>query len=178
MANTSNFGTSGTLGVNFAQTFSPPGSSVYSTGDQPPFQLGAQSQGTDGSAWIYVQLGTGGITGTGYVCVYDEDFQAVMLSTSNDVTGDKLGVPGCGVAIEDDYCWLQVYGSCAEIQVAASTAANVALAATATGGQLDDGVTTGPYAQGIVLTTARTSSDGTAPGVLNWPTIQPYDTPA
>lgn len=168
---TSQYATSGILGANFADVFTPPTSGTYSAGDQPPFAVGTIAYGTDGSGWVYVQLGTGGITGDGYVCVYDEDFLAVMLSTSNDTYGDKLGVPQCGAAVEDDYCWLQVLGTSDGVQVAASADANVDLVATATAGQLDDGVTTGVFAKGITLTTARGGTAGTAPAILNWPVV-------
>jgi hypothetical protein len=48
----------------------------------------------------------------------------------------------------------------------------VALASTSTAGQLDDATGTGTKnISGIILTTARTSSAGTAPGTLNYPVI-------
>lgn len=171
MATTTDYATSGQLGVDLAAVWTPPTAGDYSSGDQPPFALGQQITATDGGVWVFVQLGTGGVTETGYVCVISEAFEAVMLTTSNDTYGDIVGVPACGAAVEDDYIWLQRYGPCPAVQVAANAAANVDLVATATGGQLDDGVTVGEFVKGIVLTTARGGTDGTAPAQLNWPVI-------
>lgn len=171
MATTTLYATSGQLGVNLAQIWTPPDSDAYSIGDQPPFALGQVVTATDGSEWIFVVLGTGGVTETGYACVFDEDFLAVMLSTSTDTYGMPVGIPGCGAAVEDDYIWLQRTGAIAAVQVAANAAANVDLVATATAGQLDDGVTTGVFVKGLVLTTARGGTDGTAPGYAAIPMV-------
>lgn len=171
MAVTSLYATSGTLGVSLGAIWSVPTSAAYSAGDQPPFALGQMVTATDGSVWVYVQFGTGGVTETGYACVYDVDFGAVMLSTSNDTYNNKVGIPACGAAIATDYGWLQIFGSCDAIRVAATTDPNVDLVATATAGELDDDVATGPFVKGVVLTTARGGTAGTAPGVLNYPMI-------
>lgn len=171
MAITSLYATSGALGVSLGTVWSVPTSGVYSAGDQPPFEAGQVVTATDGSTWIYCVLGTGGVTGTGYVCTYDEDFEAVMLSTSTDLYGKAVGIPACGAAIATDYVWLQMTGTIAEVQVAANAAANVDLVATATAGQLDDGVTTGLFVKGLVLTTARGGTDGTAPGYAAQPMV-------
>lgn len=171
MAVTSLYATSGALGVALGALWEPPDTGTYNAGDQPPFALGQQVTATDGSTWIFCKLGTGGVTETGYVVTFDENFEAAMLSTSTDLYGKQCGVPACGVGAELDYCWVQVQGACAAIQVAASAAANVDLVPTATAGQLDDGTTTGLFVKGCVLTTARGGTAGTAPGYLNWPVI-------
>ncbi len=171
MAITDLYATSGTLGAALGAIYTPPASTAYSYGDQAPFAVGMRLTATDGSQWVYVLIGVGGITGTGYVCVYDEAFGAVMLSTSNDVYGELVGVPACGAAVAGDYVWLQIAGTCDEIRVAASADPNVDLVATATAGELDDDVTTGPFVKGIVLTTARGGTAGNAPGILNFPMI-------
>lgn len=171
MATTTLYATSGALGVALGAVWTPPDTGTYNAGDQPPLTPGTRVTATDGSVWVAVTLGTGGVTETGYTCQYDEDFVAVMLSSSNETYGMPCGVPACGVAAEDDVIWLQIAGTCAAIQVAASAAANVDLVPTATAGQLDDGVTTGLFVKGLVLTTARGGTDGTAPGVLNFPVV-------
>lgn len=162
------FATSNVAGVNFTDVFTPPSPGDYNYGAQPAMALGTRVTGSDGSVWVYVVLGAGGTTGPSYVCRYDEDFLAVMLSTGNDDFGEHVGVPVCPAALEDDYIWLQIAGP-ADIQVSASAAANAALSTTATAGQLDDAG--GLIVDGIILTTARPASAGTAPGVLNFPTV-------
>jgi len=134
------------------------------------FELGTRIKGDGGSEWIYVQA-TGAITGAGYVATYDRTFQAALLSTSNDGAGQQLGVAAAAFA-DNDYGWVQIWGACDAIQVLASAAANVALNTTATAGALDDdGGATAFVANGIMLTTARAASAGTAPGFLSYPML-------
>lgn len=165
------YGNSGALGVNFAQVYTPNSSTtgLYPYASGVPFALGQLVTATDGSVWVFVKYGTGGSTGLGYVCVYDEDFLAVMQSTSTGAIGDKIGVSPATATV-DQYGWLQVYGTCDDIRVTASCAANVALGSTASPGQIDDTITTHAVA-GIWLTTARGGTDGNAPGVLNYPYV-------
>lgn len=177
MAITTLYANSGALGVALGAIWSVD-SGVYSTGDQPPLPVGTRVTATDGSVWVNVTLGTGGVTETGYAVVFDENFDAVMLTTSVDSYGDQVGIPACGAAVATDVIWVQIAGVCAAIQVTASASANAALFATVTGGQLNSGGTTSPYISGITLTTARGGTDGTAPGVLNFPQVSLYATPA
>lgn len=162
------FATSNIAGANFQTLFHPPAAGSRNYGEQPAFALGQMATGSDGSQWVYCQFGTGGLTGSGYVCKITEAFEALMLSTSNDTFGDKAGVPQCGVAVEDDYAWLQVYGVCPAIAVAASCAENVPLSTTATAGVLDDA--SGLIVDGIIITTTVVDA-GVTPGLLNFPTI-------
>lgn len=169
---TSKFATSGALGVALGTVFTPDTSAAtYVDGLYPNLALGSHVLATDGSTWILVLMSTGGITGDGYVCTYDTDFTAVMLSDSTELYGKAVGVPNCGAAVAGDYVWLQITGSIEEVQVAASAAANVDLVPTATAGQLDDQVTTGLFVKGLVLTTARAASAGTAPGYAAQPMV-------
>jgi hypothetical protein len=135
------------------------------------FGLGDIAWGSDGSAWVFCQA-NGAITAD-YVVVIDEDWQADMIDTTNSATsfGQLVGV--CAAAAADnEYVWVQVFGVCDAIQVAASAAANVALNSTATAGQIDDDGTAGAETiDGIILTTARAATAGTAPGFLNWPKV-------
>lgn len=163
-----NFATSNISGVNFTQIYTPPGTDDYDFGSAPPAALGTIVLANDGSAWVMVVLGTGGTTGPGYTCKYDEDFLAVMLSTSNDTFGDMVGVPACAAAAIGDYIWLQVKGTCPAIRVAALCAENAALTTTATGGELDDA--SGLVVQGMIITTTAVGA-GVQPGILNWPWI-------
>lgn len=166
------YGNSGALGVNFAQVYTANSSStgLYPYASGVPFELGQLAQGTDGSMWVFVVYSTGGSTGLGYVCTYDQAFSAVMLSTDNDIYGKKVGVsPAAATAAQ--YGWLQVYGTCDDIRCEQDALANATLGPTADPGQVDDAALTGLFIKGMTLTTARGASDGNAPGVLNWPVI-------
>lgn len=165
------YNTSNRAGVNYNDVFTPPAAGTRGYGTQPAFTLGQLSEGSDGSIWVYVKFGTGGVTGTGYVVVLDEDFLAVMMSNSVGGLGDKIAVAPA-TAVLNDYGWVQVYGTCDSIRVAASCAANVVLASTVNAGEIDDAVATPTKnITGIILTTARAASAGLAPGLLNYPVV-------
>lgn len=135
-----------------------------------PTTLGTIAETFDGKKYIYVKLGTGGVTGDGYVCTIDEDFEAVMLTTSNDADGDQLGVAE-GAGAEDDYGWLQVYGP-AGVMSEQDALANAFLGATATAGQVDDAAATGLYIDGIVFRTATGGTDAVnATAFLTFPRV-------
>lgn len=155
------------IGADFNAVFTPPTGSGVETTDQPPFSLGQIAIGSGGTEWIYVQAAAA-ITGQGYICRINEDFQASMLdSDDNEPYGDPCGVPAIAAA-NDDYLWLQRKGPCS-LRVAASANPNVDLVPTATAGELDDGVTTGIFVKGCVLTTANGGSAGTAAAMLDYP---------
>jgi hypothetical protein len=135
-------------------------------------RLGQNMTTADGKVYVCVKLGTGGVTGDGYVCTIDEAFEAVMASESNDVRGDQIGVAeGAGAA--GDYGWLQVYGA-AGVRTAASAGANIELNFTDTAGELDDDTA----AIGVLIATGITTRAATggaaavnATGFLTWPTV-------
>lgn len=156
MANTS-FATSGKLGVKLLETSTT-----------PLFALGEIAEGNGGTEWEYVQAD--GAISANFVVMIDETGQAVMLSTSNDARGDKIGVAGAAFA-DNEYGWICRKGAI-NVQVNASCAANTLLNTTATAGLIDDDATSGAFTiLGLVLTTARGGSIGTAPGMLSYPTI-------
>lgn len=166
------FATSNIAGANFSTVYTPPASTALDyQAIVPPAALGTIAFGTDGSAWIYCAVGTGGITDLGYVVVIDEDFLAVMMSNSVGAKGDAIGVAPAAASLADRI-WIQRFGTCDAIAAIASTAANTSLASTTTAGVIDDA--TGSLTKNlsdIYLTTARGGTDGTAPGFLNWPTV-------
>lgn len=162
------FATSNVAGVNFSDVFTPPSAGDYNYGATPAVALGTRVLGSDGSEWVYTILGTGGLTGPGYVCRYNESFVAAMLSTSNDDFGEHVGVPVCAAASEGDYIWLQIAGTSPGIRVAALCAENAALTTTATAGQLDDA--SGLIVTGIIITSTAVGA-GLQPGNLNFPTV-------
>lgn len=167
------YSTSNAAGFNFS-VVTTPATSGYAqdvSGLGAVVPVGTIADGTDGSKWVYVLFGTGGVTGTGYVVVVDEAYGAVMMSNSVGALGDAIAVAPAA-ASAGDYGWVQRFGTVDAIQVSASAAANVPLASTTTDGQLDDAVANPTKnITGIVLTTARTSSAGSAPGYLNWPVV-------
>lgn len=164
------FATSGALGVNVTQVDSP-STSLYPYEPDAQFKLGQQITASDGSVWTYCILGTGGVTGAGYVLTYDEDFLAVMLSTSNDVYGQKVGV-AAAAASEDDYIWVQVFGTCQAIRVEQEALADSILGPTSDAGQLDDAAASPAlFVRGLVITTTNGLADGNQPGLLNYPVI-------
>lgn len=152
------------IGANFDQA-----------SDTPLFELGTIMWGQGGKAYVYCQA-NGAITGDGYVVTMDEAFQAVMLTTSNDALGDKIGVVDVAFA-DDDYGWVQVYGPCG-IRTEQDAAANGRLAATSDAGQVDDASTVGTlYIEGMVLGTATGGADAVnTTGSLNWPAISTVGT--
>ncbi len=168
------FATDGKLGTSFTGVFHPSTTNVpFTGGDLPNFPVGTFVTASDSSVWVRVLLGTGGCTLAGYVCTFNQAFLAVMMTSSVGAAGDKIGIYGASTsAVAGDYVWVQVYGVADQIQVAASAAANVPLASTATAGVLDDAVGGGTKnITGINLTTARAASQGVAPGELNWPVV-------
>lgn len=133
------------------------------------FGLGDRLVEHNGKEWVFIQATTA-ITGAGYLVIYDENYAGVMVTTSNDATGDQLGVPAVAAG-SSDYLWVQVKGPSSVLCVAA-TVANTKLNTTATAGQLDDNgsASAGLEAVGIVVTTSSASSaQGLNPCMLSYP---------
>jgi len=167
------YSTSNAAGINLSATYTPTttGYAQDVTGLAPPVPVGTIVDATDGSKWVMCLVGTGGITGLGFVVVVDEDFGCVMMSNSVGALGDAVGVAVATAAV-GDYVWVQRFGTCDALQVLASANPNVPLASTVTAGALDDAVATPTKnITGVVLTTARAASQGNAPAYLNWPVV-------
>jgi hypothetical protein len=138
------------------------------------FRLGTKSTSYEGKVYVYVLLGTGGVTGDGYVCSFGEDGTALMVDTDTAgsiLEGDRIGVAeAAGSAAE--YGWLQVYGECG-IRSEQDALANKKLGPTADAGQVDDAAATGIYIEGMNFGTATGGADAVnATGFLNWPSLQ------
>jgi len=152
------------IGANYATTITA--ASLASSGKA--FGLGDRSTDQDGKDWVFVQA-------SGAIAQYDVVFlsaayAASSLSTSNDARGNLVAVAPIAFA-DTEYGWVQIKGPCT-MNVKASCAANARLDTTATAGSLDDDGTAGSMqVQGIYLTTARGGTDGSAPGILNFPYI-------
>lgn len=151
------------IGFNAAAT-------VSSTTEGKSLNVGTRTLDGSGNEYVYVQA-NGAITGEGYVCTYDETYQAAMVSTSNDAGGALVGIAQTDFA-DNDYGWLMVKGT-TNIRVAASAAADVALNTTGTAGQLDDDGGGGSFdVIGLNLTTAQGAGGaGIAAGQINYPAL-------
>lgn len=146
------------------------GANLASDSTTPLFGLGDQYEDNNGNVYVYVKS-TSAIAQYDVV-TYDETYTGVVapVSTTNDARGDRVGVAPVAIA-SGSYGWLQIYGPCT-MNVLASCAANVRINTTGTAGSLDDdGTTSSQQVEGIYLTTARTASNGSAAGILNYPII-------
>lgn len=149
------------------------GAVVARVSESAEFAVGTRHcDATTGKEYLYVQADSGAVTGAGYVVLVDESYSADMIDTTNSASGFGQFV-GVGVSAipANQYGWVQV-GGVADVRVAASAAANVALNTTSTAGQIDDNAASGAeVVDGIVLTTANGGSAGVASGVLSNPTV-------
>jgi hypothetical protein len=143
-------------------------SSSTSLTDGKGFNPGDRYVDHAGKEWVFVKASAS--IGQYDVATYDETYVTTVagVSTSNDARGDKIGVAAVDFA-SSAYGWLQIYGPCT-MNVKASVSANARLNTTATAGYPDSSGTSGSFQlEGIYLTAARTASDGSAAGVLNYP---------
>lgn len=134
------------------------------------FSPGDRAEDYNGKQYVYVKASSA--IAAFDVVTYDETYTTTVapVSTSNAARGDKIGVAPAAIA-SASYGWVQIYGPCT-MNVKASCAANVRLDTTATGGSPDDDGTTSSYQiGGLYLTAARTNTDGSAAGILNYPEI-------
>lgn len=125
--------------------------------------------------FVYVQDSGSGVTGAGYVALVASTYSAVMASTTTSAPaagqGKLVGVAQAAIAA-NGYGWLQVYGACAAIRVAASAAAYTTLNTTGTAGQIDDDATAGAEViEGLVLNAANGGAAGTVAGMLTYPVV-------
>jgi hypothetical protein len=147
-----------------------------STLEGKTLNVGTRTLDGSGNEYVYVQA-SGAITGAGYVCTYDETYQAAMVSTSNDAGGALVGIPQVAFA-DNDYGWLMVKGT-TNIRVAASAAADAALNTTGTAGQIDDDGTADAFIiNGLILTTANGGAAAVAAGQVNYPALNVTAIPA
>ncbi len=150
-------------------------------GPNGPFALGQSAKGTDGSDWTYV-LASGAIA-IGDVVIINN---TAALWTASSVTstsaaskqGDLIAVAPLVAFADTNYGWVQRSGKCAAISVIGSSTANlIPMRTTTTAGRITNTLATGATVQisGVTLSSAKSSTAGTAPGVLNWPTVSTAD---
>jgi hypothetical protein len=135
------------------------------------FSPGDRAEKYDGTQYVYVKASSA--IAQYDVCTIDPATYTTTvapLGTANDARGNLIGVAPVAIA-SASYGWLQIYGACT-MNVLASAAANVRLNTTGTAGSPDDdGTASSMVIDGIYLTTARGSTAGSAPGVLNYPAV-------
>lgn len=132
------------------------------------FKLGQIGSTYDGKAYLFVSAGSA--VAASDVVFVNASHAVVPLGTANDAYGWRVAVAPVAIA-SGDYGWVQIYGA-ATLNVKASCAANVRVNTTATAGSPDDDGTTGAMEiRGVMLTTARGGTDGSAVGLLNYPVV-------
>jgi hypothetical protein len=117
---------------------------------------------TPGKHWVYVQA-NGAIAQYDVVAV-DETGQAATITKALADASTKVGVASAAFA-DNEYGWAQIYGNCT-LNVLASCAADAILYTSATAGSLDDTSTSQTKIDGILLTTSRGGTDGSAAGFM------------
>lgn len=162
------FVTSGALGINLAQTFTP-STDLYPYPGANNFALGTVVLGTDNSQWVYV-LASGNIAQYDFVGI-DENFAAAPLDETMADDGWQVGV--AQVAIDSaSYGWVCTKGANVTGKIGASCAADVPLYISATAGTLDDAAGSSTYSKidGIVAVVGNTATVSANVEVLiTWP---------
>ena len=143
------------------------------TTPEPIFNLGQRLQNDRGKEYIYVKFDYRFLATDRNVTRITHDYLAKRSVSSSSDTGNLIGVVE-PVAEIGDYGWACVYGV-TQIAVRLNCAAHVSLytASSSNAARLDDA--SGGNRLRIhraYLTTARGSSSGTAPGVLNYPFVR------
>jgi hypothetical protein len=155
------FSTANTEGIDVLQTYTITSQTPEYPG--PPFELGQNVAGNDGSAWIFLKAST---TISAYAAVgIDTSFNGNPLSSTMAASGFAIAWPQVAVN-GGDYFWAAMQargGGAFSILVASSAAAGVALYTTTTPGVLDDSATaTQVLIEGVVIVTTQASTTGLA----------------
>lgn len=144
---------------------------------QLPFAAGSTASGNCFSDFVYVVAGSGFGAGTavvdGSAVVFDGTFAATLAAGTTPKVGQFIGVIRAPNTIaQGNGFWVQVCGQ-ANIQVAASAAANTFLSTTTTAGVLGSagGAGTTMKMTGIVINTANGGTAGPVEGTLNYPQV-------
>lgn len=149
------------IGANTSQTRS-------ALTDGSTFGLGDTRIDHQGNVWIYVQSSN---SITQYDCVaIDVNFRAVQMSTDAVAKG-AIQVGFAQVAFApDEYGWVMKHGR-PTIRVAADCQPSVPLYTTATGGVLDDAVTS-QMIQGLVASNSVSGATASVAAVSDFPTVR------
>lgn len=159
------YSTSQTSGVNVHETYEPGSPTGMQYMPEPPFSIGQVVEGTDESEWVFCLAG--GTLVAGDVVQLSPVWVATQLSTANGLLGQIVAVVPVDVA-SGNYFWAQIDGLAANVNIVTGTAANVALATSATAGRL------GPAGTGnrpLAIAGTALAAANLAPGILNEPTV-------
>lgn len=164
------FSTANMLGANLGITYAPISASTPETPGLP-FALGQQTEGTDGSLWMFVVATGGNIAQYDFVGI-DENFVAQPLNQTMAAAGFRIGV--AQVAIPSTYYgWVCVRGANVLGKVREGCLADVALYISGTAGALDDAAYSSTWAKIDGVVAVATNSDGTAATavevLMTWP---------
>lgn len=122
-----------------------------------------------GDEYVFVQA-NGAIT-AGDIVIISEAYQADQLDTtsSGGAIGDAVGVAKVAMA-DNEYGWVQIYGTYTDANVATGATANTVLNSTSTAGRIDDDATSGSETiTGLYAT--ETAASNAADVVLRYPWI-------
>lgn len=132
--------------------------------------LGAYDHPTLGYQEFVYGRANGAITGLGYLCLEDANFDFAMATLTTSAPG--ASGPGSRAAAaqaalaDNEYGWFQVYGK-GSLRTLASAAKGTRLNTTATGGAVDDDGTAGAESiVGLVLYTATGGAAATNPDAM------------
>lgn len=165
------FSTANTEGIDVLQTYTINTSTPEYPG--PPFELGQNVAGNDGSSWIFLRASTT-ISQYDAVGIDPATFYGNPLSSTMAAAGYAIAWPQVAVNASD-YFWAALQGRGGgyfSIRVASSCAAGVALYTTTTAGVLDDSATaTQVLIEGVVIVTTQASTTGLAGalGIATYP---------
>jgi hypothetical protein len=150
------------LGVNLSERTT--GTSTAFVGAK--FTPGQVIDGSNGSKWMYVQA-SAAIGANDYICV-DEAFSASAGTKANVDAGYSIAFAAGTAFAQYDMGWVcvQARNSGVAVNVAAGTAADVALYTSGTAGQLDDNSTSQTKIEGIVAVSAADATTKTAVGCI------------
>lgn len=158
----SQYATDGKLGVDVRRIDDPVAGVTSQMG--PAFTLGTQVLTENNGAWVYIQLPPVAQIGSA-ILIDPTTWIGVLLTTALGAAaiGSPAGIAP-SVATAGQFGWVQRSGVVDNIYTNIA-AKNVVLNSTATGGLLDDDGTAGAALIGnIVLTTAKITAAGVAPG--------------
>jgi hypothetical protein len=145
------------------------GTNVTAPAATSSFRLGSRNVDESGNEFVYVHA-NGAITGAGYTCAIDSAYEATMVSTSNDLANNWVGVPLAAFA-DNDYGWLQIRGT-GSVRVANGALKDVSLNTTGTAGLIDDDATAGAFKiTGLYLVATASSGPSNWACVLNYPAL-------
>jgi hypothetical protein len=137
----------------------------------PPFAIGEEVIGNNGSQWIFCQASTS-ITANDWVAITGAGQANSMTSTNIAASGGvRIGVSPV-TALAGNYFWAAINSTKMTAQLGAASNQGVLLYATAVAGVVSSVSTSGPAILGIVVVTSNSSLAASAGTVtMTWPRL-------